>query len=560
MTLRHAKPKLKINLSTKLKGNRLKVLKKKKRLSQIVKLRRIRFKRKGAQRVRKKESLKRKVLIKKKKRLGKKKLVNKKLVNKRLRKKRLGKKKLGKKRSEKKRLGKKRPEKKKKKSRFRKKKSSHLNSRSHVPDLQLPEVDYFDSMKDYIDSARNTAVSVVIPTLNAGPEFRQLMQMLSIQKPFARIEIIVIDSGSTDETVSIAQEYNAKIICIPQEQFSHSYVRNLGADHSSGSDYLLFMTQDALPPTEHWTYRMYAAAVTHGAAAVSCSETMKEDVDLYYRVISWGHYKYLGVLNTDKIMQLPKHQTYNTLRVNAQLMNNSCFIRKDVFMGYKFRLEYAEDLDLGLRLIKNGHKLALLGQTRVIHSHNRPAFYYLKRGYVNSLTLMDMFKDYPLPEPVSGRELAGQIVYSYGVISALVHELYATLYPYCSVTDLLHETLGFINRAITNVNHSIPLYNHLYIDDEFYSYVDSIQGIARVSERHDLLDSVKDFAHGMCDYLRQAYESINPFLLDEVKHCLFKVLADRIGSLLVSSYSSAAENKREDLDHMIRPVVKGVKV
>lgn len=541
--MKQVKPKIKKRISAKLNRRGLRLLKKKKRRSPRLKLRKIRVKRRGPIRARRKGRLY--------KRLNKRTLLRKKRI-KRLRKKlRL-----------------------KKKKRHRTKQASLIPQLPpgtdlpqqastryiHVPDLLLPEVDYYDSLWNYIDSAGSTAISVVIPTLNAGPEFRQLMQMLTKQKPFRRIEIIVIDSGSIDETIGIAQEYNANLIRIPMEQFSHSFVRNLGADHSTNSDYLLFMTQDALPPSEHWIYQMYAAAITYDATAVSCSEVMKENADLYYRIISWSHYKYLGVLNADKIMQLPEHQTYESLRVNAQLMNNSCLIRKDVFMNYKFRLDYAEDLDLGLRLIKEGHKLAMLGKTRVIHSHNRQAFYYLKRGYVNSLTLRSLFEDFPLLEPLASQELAGQIVKSYGVITALVHKLYGNLYSGCSVTDLLHETLGFIDRAITNGHTPIPIYNHPYVDDRFFSYVASNQGILNVSERYDLLNSVKNFIHVMCEYLQQVHESINPCVLEEVKYCLFKELADRIGSFLASSYVATPEHHRRGLIQMINPISKGVKV
>ncbi|WP_052703075.1 glycosyltransferase family 2 protein [Paenibacillus beijingensis] len=413
---------------------------------------------------------------------------------------------------------------------------SQENTVSTIPDLQLPEVGHFGSDWKYISSAWDRAITVVIPTLNAGAEFRQLMQMLVKQKPFRRIEIVVVDSGSTDETIPIALDYNAKVISIPPDQFSHSFARNVGAGHSTDADYLLFMTQDALPPTDQWIYQLYEESEIHGAAAVSCAETMREDADLYYRIISWHHFNYLGILETDKILMLPEHQTYDNLRVNAQLMNNGCLIRKDIFMQYQFQLDYAEDLDLGLRLIKDGHKLALLGKTRIIHSHNRPASYYLKRGCANTLALAKIFDNYPLAEPLDDRELAGQIVKSYCILSALADELYGTLYPYCTVRDLLHETLGFIDRAIENRHADFELFKHPYADDPFYSYVGSIQETANVPKHHDLLISIKEFMLMMSNYLNNVYETVNPFLLEEVKYCLFKAFAENIGRHLVSNY------------------------
>src|SRR5205823_8776375 len=97
----------------------------------------------------------------------------------------------------------------------------------------------------------NKAVSVIIPTKNAGVDFSPLLSMLKNQEGFKHIEIIIVDSGSTDQTLKIAREFAATIIEIAPAEFSHSYARNLGAERATG-DYVLFMVQDALPPSVTW--------------------------------------------------------------------------------------------------------------------------------------------------------------------------------------------------------------------------------------------------------------------------------------------------------------------
>jgi glycosyltransferase involved in cell wall biosynthesis len=79
-------------------------------------------------------------------------------------------------------------------------------------------------------------ISVFIITLNEEHNIRRLLESL---KPFQ--EIIVVDSGSTDKTLQIAKEYNAKVTYNPwpgyakQKQFamnlcSNDWVLNLDAD------------------------------------------------------------------------------------------------------------------------------------------------------------------------------------------------------------------------------------------------------------------------------------------------------------------------------------------
>ena len=57
-------------------------------------------------------------------------------------------------------------------------------------------------------------VSVIIPTLNAGPSIGKLISTL-LSQDHAPSEIIVIDSSSADNTISVAEESGAKTIVIP---------------------------------------------------------------------------------------------------------------------------------------------------------------------------------------------------------------------------------------------------------------------------------------------------------------------------------------------------------
>src|SRR4051812_17147054 len=86
------------------------------------------------------------------------------------------------------------------------------------------------------------SVSVIIPTKNAGPEIRLLIRKLRTQEGIPEPEIIFVDSGSTDQTIEIAQQSDVQLVRIPSESFTHSVARNTGGDRARG-EYLLFMVQ-----------------------------------------------------------------------------------------------------------------------------------------------------------------------------------------------------------------------------------------------------------------------------------------------------------------------------
>src|SRR4051794_37473943 len=93
------------------------------------------------------------------------------------------------------------------------------------------------------------SVSVVIPVKNGEGEF--LEESLAAirreeQSVGTTVELIIVDSGSTDNSVEIAHRYDATVIEIPPEEFGHGRTRNLAFEHTNG-ELICFLTQDATP-------------------------------------------------------------------------------------------------------------------------------------------------------------------------------------------------------------------------------------------------------------------------------------------------------------------------
>ncbi len=242
-------------------------------------------------------------------------------------------------------------------------------------------------------------VSVVIPTLNAGPEFSWLLRKLRSQRAVREMEIVIVDSGSTDSTVETARAAGARVIEILPSEFSHSHARNLGAAAAAG-EYLLFMVQDAYPIGDFWLYGMLRYLLDHGddkLAAVSCAEYSRGDSDMMYDSMIDTHYRFLGCLEHDRLAAFAGNDQLS-LRTRGQLSDVACLIPTDLFSRYRYRGNYAEDLDLGIRLIKDGWRVAMLASIKVVHSHNRPSHYYLKRTFVDVVFLAALFEDFTYPQ------------------------------------------------------------------------------------------------------------------------------------------------------------------
>lgn len=290
-------------------------------------------------------------------------------------------------------------------------------------------------------------VSVVIPTLNAGPEFAHLLRKLRGQQGVAGVEIVVVDSGSNDHTVALARAAGAVLVQIAPADFSHSGARNLGAESASGS-HLLFMVQDAYPIGERWLQGLLRYLLDYegeGMVALSCTEYCRDDADMMYECSIATHYGFLGCKEFDRVGHL-QGMDQESLRAMGQLSDVACLIPRSRFLQYRYRGEFAEDLDLGVRLIQDGHRIAMLASVKVIHSHLRSSHYYLKRTFVDITFLVGVFPDFALPPVESAAGLVRGAAHVARLVSAFVLQL-PGLPPGLATHELAAQWLESVRRA-----------------------------------------------------------------------------------------------------------------
>ncbi|MEL6847777.1 MAG: TIGR04283 family arsenosugar biosynthesis glycosyltransferase, partial [Bacteroidota bacterium] len=88
--------------------------------------------------------------------------------------------------------------------------------------------------------------SVIIPTYNEAENLPQLLAHIDQIQDQKLLEILLIDGGSTDQTLALAQGYSlVKTYSCPQK--GRAIQMNLGA-HLARGDLLYFVHADTLPP------------------------------------------------------------------------------------------------------------------------------------------------------------------------------------------------------------------------------------------------------------------------------------------------------------------------
>jgi len=205
----------------------------------------------------------------------------------------------------------------------------------------------------------SASVSIIIPALNESAGIVDTISYLSSLEP-APLEIIVVDGGSTDGTVSLARKAGAKTV--RSDRRGRSAQMNKGAEFSRG-DIFMFVHADTRPPKDAVSRARAALSdpsVVLGGFTTSIEyngkilwfTTMHQFISTYYAPLLCCPLGWLRGLR-------------------CLFGDQSLFCRRDDFRrvgGYNHALPIMEDADLCVRLhhggLKNGgrgREVQLLG-------------------------------------------------------------------------------------------------------------------------------------------------------------------------------------------------------
>ncbi|MSN26471.1 MAG: mycofactocin system glycosyltransferase [Geobacter sp.] len=216
-------------------------------------------------------------------------------------------------------------------------------------------------------------VSVVIPVKDRADELKRCLASLAdLSYPRHKIQIIVVDDGSSDDSPLVALEFGALVVPSGGTGRGPAAARNVGAAKATG-DILAFIDSDC-SASVGWLDDLIPAFNDPAMAAVGgqvdgmCTEST---VDRYEAVMSS-----LSIGNRERVGNSGNDTFY--------LPSCNLMVRRSAFKssgGFKDEMHVGEDVDLTWRLRDSGWSICYLPAGNVLHEHRSSIRSFMSRRF-----------------------------------------------------------------------------------------------------------------------------------------------------------------------------------
>jgi rhamnosyltransferase len=277
-------------------------------------------------------------------------------------------------------------------------------------------------------------VSLIILTKNVGDKLRLVLDKVYAQVPKVELEVIIVDSGSTDTTLAVAGKYPTIIREIKSEEFSHSRTRNLGATMSSGS-YLVYLGGDAIPCDNHWLSKLLSPLRSGETDVVYGSQ-------IAYDWSKPNERFFYGYFYPDKRSRLEMEDSANPSKFyleNVFVSDVNAAMKRKTWEDISFdeHISFTEDKDFAIRALAKGYGVLYEPTAAVYHSHSYTLGLLAKRRY-NDGRMFSYACMLQKSNPNSKRGFISEgLKYWYSELRFLYGEGYILWIPYAIIYDIL---------------------------------------------------------------------------------------------------------------------------
>ncbi len=206
--------------------------------------------------------------------------------------------------------------------------------------------------------------AVVIPTYNASPYWDEIKAALDRQG-FSGKHVLIVDSSSSDNTRELVRQAGYQLKQISKESFRHGATRQMAADSLSWAEFLVYVTQDAIPCGNHSIGKLLEPFRDPEIGAVCGRQIAREDASPIER--------HARLFNYPDVSNVRSFASRTEIGIKAAFLSNSFAAYRhtalDQIGGFPVSAIALEDMTAAARMLIANWKIAYQADATAVHSH-----------------------------------------------------------------------------------------------------------------------------------------------------------------------------------------------
>ncbi len=224
----------------------------------------------------------------------------------------------------------------------------------------------------------NPKVSIVFRALNEAKWFDQALSACKSQDTEDKFEfeILLVDSGSTDQTLEIAKRHGVRILHIKKSEFTFGRSLNIGCDAAQG-DVLVFISAHCIPEHPYWLVNLVAPILDGECDYTYGRQVGHETASRFSEKQVFAHY-----FGPDS------HVPQDGFFCN----NANAAVCTRAWAQYRFdeTVTGLEDMVLAKTITEHGGKVGYVSDAPVVHIHEEDLRQTYRRYYREALVLRNI--------------------------------------------------------------------------------------------------------------------------------------------------------------------------
>ena len=223
---------------------------------------------------------------------------------------------------------------------------------------------------------RRSSCGIIIPTFNAARYWPDLHEGL-LRQGIDREQVLIVDSTSSDGTDSLAREAGYRLVVNPSASFRHGRTRQMAADLLPEAEYLVYLTQDAIPYDGHSLANLLESFEDSCVGAAYGRQLARPQANAIER-----HGRLFNYPPRSAITDFASRTSLGFR--SAYFSNSFAAYRRTAFEevgGFPGHVIASEDVSAAARMLLNGWKIRYRSEAKVIHSHDLSLFAEFSRYF-----------------------------------------------------------------------------------------------------------------------------------------------------------------------------------